>query len=170
MPAQFTWPLLPDPAPAAPSSGGGAGSSALSVSPIDSICGFGLLRPFQRDQKNDYATDGGAPLVRSAVGQILGTRAQSGGSQGEIPWRPELGSKLYILRMRKGPHQNELARAYAQEALRRWEPRVSVTRVITEFDRATKALIAHVQFDLIDRNKPGNNVLLSGLNTSVPIT
>lgn len=167
MGATFTWPLLPDPAPSAPSSGGGG--TAFSSSPIDSICGFGLLRPFQRDQKNDYATDGGAALVRSAVGQILGTRAQSGGSQGEIPWRPELGSKLYILKMRKGPAQNELARAYAQEALRRWEPRVSVTRVTTEFDRARRALVAHVDFNLIDRNKPGNNVLLGGLNVAVAI-
>lgn len=168
MPAPFTWPLLPDPAPAAPGSSGGA-SAALTTSPIDSICGFGLLRPFQRDQKNDYASDGGAALVRSAVGQILGTRAQSGGSQGEVPWRPELGSKMYILRMRKGPAQNELARAYAQEALRRWEPRVSVSRVTTEYDQVNRALVAHVAFDVIDRNKPGNAVLLGGLNVSVAI-
>ena len=71
--------------------------------------------------------------------------------------------------MRKGPAQNELGRAYAQEALRRWEPRVSVTRVTTEFDREKRALIAHVNFDLIDRNKPGNNVLLAGLNVAVAI-
>ena len=35
--------------------------------------GFGLLRPFRRDRKADFAAAGGEALLRSAVGQILGT-------------------------------------------------------------------------------------------------
>lgn len=167
MGASFTWPLLADLAPPAP--GAASGSTAFSSTPIDSLMGFGLLRPFQRDQRNDFASDGGAALVRSSVGQILGTRAQNGASQGELPWRQDFGSKLYLLKLRKGVRQDELGRAYAQEALRKWEPRAAVTAVVTDFDRATRALSIHVKFDLIDRNKPGNNVLLNGLSTSVAI-
>jgi len=39
--------------------------------------GFGILRLLRRDKKNDRAADGGEALVRSAVGQILGTMAAS---------------------------------------------------------------------------------------------
>jgi len=35
--------------------------------------GFGLVRPFQRDGRADFAAAGGEQLVRSAVGQVLGT-------------------------------------------------------------------------------------------------
>jgi hypothetical protein len=35
--------------------------------------GFGLLQPFQRDGRADWVAAGGEPLIRSAVGQILGT-------------------------------------------------------------------------------------------------
>lgn len=164
--ARFTWPLIPDPT-AAP-----AGSGAVAVatsSPIDSIFGFGLTRPFKRDSKNDFATNGGSQLIKSSVGQILGTRAQGGQVQGEIPWRPDFGSRMYLLRQRKGAGQEELARVYAQESLRRWEPRVNVTAVKTEFDRESRVRTVHVKFDVIDRNKPGNNVLLKGLETTVPV-
>lgn len=168
MATQFTWPLLADPTP----TGGGSGSSsaASSSSPIDGILGFGLTRPFQRDQKNDFASSGGVALAKSAVGQVLGTRAQGGKSQGELRWRQEFGSKLYLLRNRKGPAQDQLARAYVQEALQRWAPQVNVTAVATDFDRTTRALTIHVKFDVISQSKPGNNVLLKGLTTSVPIS
>jgi hypothetical protein len=36
----------------------------------------------------------GEELVRSAVGQILGTLASTDFTQGESSWRPELGSAL----------------------------------------------------------------------------
>jgi hypothetical protein len=51
--------------------------------------GFGLLRPFRRNQKADLAADGGEAAVRSAVGQILGTMAGSDVTQGEVPWRTD---------------------------------------------------------------------------------
>lgn len=168
MGAQFTWPLLADPTLAL--GGGVTSTGSVSSSPIDGILGFGLTRPFQRDQKNDFATSGGAALAKSAVGQVLGTRAQGGNAQGELRWRQEFGSKLYLLRYRKGPAQDQLARAYAQEALQRWVPQVSLTAVATDFDRVTRALTVHVRFDVISQSKPGNNVLLRGLQTAVPIS
>ncbi len=167
MPNAFTWPLLPDQIATPPSSG--SGSSSFNSSPIDGILGFGLTRPFRRDLKNDFATDGGAALIKSSVSQILGTRAQGAKVQGELAWRQEFGSRLYLLRNRKGGHLDELARAYCLEALQRWEPRVILTGVGTTFDPLIRALRVHVKFDFISRNRPGNNVLIKGLETNVPV-
>ena len=90
--------------------------------------GNGLLRPFQRDQKGDGASAHGARLVESAMGQILGTRASSEFSQGELPWRPECGSLLYLIQHRENNSTlDELARTYVIQALQRWERRIKVT-------------------------------------------
>jgi len=136
--------------------------------------GNGLLRPFRRDQKLDFANAAGLELVRSAVGQVLGTRAASDTIQGEIPWRTEFGSLLYLLRHRNNDiTTRELARVYVAQAIARWEPRVRVTNVITQRQEVPPngdvALSARVFFDVIDRNVPGNQVLLSGLDVTVPV-
>lgn len=84
--------------------------------------GTGLVRPFRRTERGDFATASGEPLVGSCVGQVLGTEENS------LPWRPEFGSRLYLLR--HAPIDvdvtPELARVYAEEALRRWEPRARI--------------------------------------------
>lgn len=136
--------------------------------------GFGLVRPFQRDEKNDFANTGGAALVKSAVGQILGTRAGSDFTQGELAWNTEFGSLLYMLR-----HQNNdvalqaLARTYVVEALRRWEPRVlvkdvEVTRESTA-DGGENVLSIRLTYDIINANVPGNQVLLPNVTQDVAI-
>ena len=91
---------------------------------------FGLLRPFRRDRKTDFASGGGEAAIRSAVGQILGTMAASEFTQGETPWRTEFGSLLHLLRHQKNDALlQELARVHVVDALKRWEPRVQVTSV-----------------------------------------
>ena len=91
---------------------------------------FGLLRPFRRDQKADFAASGAEQVIRSAVGQILGTVGSSDFTQGELPWRTEFGSLLHLLRHQKNDRVlQELARVYVVDALKRWEPRVVVTAV-----------------------------------------
>ncbi len=93
------------------------------------LIGYGLLRPFQRGAR-DFVAGGGADAVKSAVGQILGTLGGSATTQGEIPWRTELGSLLQLLRHRRNDTAlQELARVYVTDALQRWEPRVRVTGV-----------------------------------------
>lgn len=47
--------------------------------------GRGLVRPFRTDRKQDFAFAEGEEFVRSAVGQILGTRAATDFTQGELP-------------------------------------------------------------------------------------
>jgi phage baseplate assembly protein W len=100
----------------------------FSIVPEADVAGFGILRPFSRDEVGDFLNGGAERLIRSAVGQVLGTRAAAGQRMGELRWRPEFGSQLYRLR-----HSNangiliDIARYYVVEALSRWEPRIKVT-------------------------------------------
>jgi phage baseplate assembly protein W len=137
---------------------------------MNPVLGFGLLRPLRRDRKADFAADGGDALVRSAVGQILGTRASSEISQGELPWRPEFGSLLYLLRHRKNDAVlPELARVYVVDALKRWEPRVIVqtVRVSREQQEGADVLSVRVGYSLIRRNVSGNQVVVPSIEQTV---
>ena len=132
--------------------------------------GFGILRPLRRDKKNDWAAAGGEALVRSAVGQILGTMAASNFTQGELPWRTEFGSLLHLLRHQKNDAVlQELARVHVADALKRWEPRVQLTsvQVTRERDRGENVLALRIRYNIIDRNVPGNSVLVAGLEQTV---
>lgn len=133
---------------------------------------FGLLRPFRRDQKADFAAGGAEQLIRSAVGQILGTIGASDTTPGELPWRTEFGSLLYRLRHQKNDRLlQELARVYVVDALKRWEPRVTVTDVgITrEQHDGENVLAIRLRYEVISINTPGNNVILPGVEQTVLI-
>ncbi len=90
----------------------------------------GLLTPFRRDRKRDYAAGDGAELLASKVRQVLGTEGATVRSSGELPWRTSFGSAIHLLR-----HQNndvvlaELGRVYVRDALKRWLPDVQVVSV-----------------------------------------
>jgi uncharacterized protein len=132
--------------------------------------GFGLTRPFRRDER-DFAAAGGEQLIRSAVGQILGTIASSEGSTGEVPWRPEMGSLLPILcHRRNGPVLQELARVYVVEALARWEPRVVVRAVAIEANGAgdPSVLAIRVRYDIATSR--GGAALAGDLEERVHVT
>lgn len=129
--------------------------------------GFGLLRPFQRDGRADFSAAGGEALIRSAVGQILGTIGASEITPGEIPWRTDFGSLLYRLKNQKNDTVlQELARVYVVEALKRWEPRIIVTDVAVGRLRqdGENVLAIRVRYNVISTNTPGNNVILSGID------
>lgn len=149
-------------------------SGAASASPLDAFLGFGLLGPFRRDRKGDFANAGGVELVKSALRQILGVRGANDQVQGELPWRTEFGSSLPLLRHRNNDLLLEdFARVFVIDAIERWEPRVTVTDVLTErrdsdFGPNT-ILMVTVKFRLIERNVPGNNVLLDEQTVDVPI-
>lgn len=140
---------------------------------MSDFLGYGLLQPFQRDRKGDFANAGGVRLVASVVAQVLGTRAASGESQGELPWRTNAGSQLYILRHRNNnATTRELAFVYAQEAVRRWEPRALITDVeVIEPDRLSELnrLIVRVKWRPISVNVTGNRVLLEEQTTEIPL-
>lgn len=133
---------------------------------MQEFLGFGLLRPLRRDQKADFAAAGGEQLIRSAVGQILGTIGSSEATPGELPWRTEFGSLLYRLRHQKNDHVlQELARVYIVDALKRWEPRIAVTAVTVgrEQHDGDNVLAIRLRYDVISTNTPGNNVILAGI-------
>jgi len=83
----------------------------------------GLLIPFQRDRKRDFASGTGADLLRSKVIQALLTDGAAYGSDGELPWRTSLGAALGRLRhQRNDAVLGELARVTIRDALARWVP------------------------------------------------
>jgi len=134
--------------------------------------GFGLIRPFQRDLRSDWIAAGGEALIRSSVGQILGTMCSSEFTQGELPWRTELGSLLSLLRHQRNDHLlRELARVYVVDALKRWEPRVVVTsvQVAREHQDEENVLAIRVRYDVISGNTAGNNVIVAGVEQTVKI-
>jgi phage baseplate assembly protein W len=134
--------------------------------------GFGLLRPFRRDLRSDFAAAGGDLVIRSAVGQILGTVGSSDFTQGELPWRTEFGSLLHLLRHQKNDRVlQELARVYVVDALKRWEPRVIVTSVqaTREVLDGENVLAIRLRYNVISTNTAGNNVILAGVEQMVPI-
>lgn len=177
----------PAAAPGAPGTGGtsalypltpaAAAAAAVAAEPVligGDFLGFGIIRPWRRDQKLDWAAVGGVRLVKSAVGQILATRASSERTTGELPWRTEFGSLLYLLRHRANDETTrEIARTYVAGALKRWEPRILVTGVtiVTETvaGQGEVAMAIRVRFKLATSNTAGNQVFLPGLEVEVPL-
>lgn len=147
------------PSPAAPVAPGTLADPSITT-PLDAFLGFGLTHPLVRDQKNDFATAGGEENVRAALSQILGTVAESAKTQGELDWRTDFGSKLALVKHRKGTLAKELGRAYVLEAVRRWEPRIVITQVTPVFDSIGRALSLKVKANFIQANVPGNRVAL----------
>lgn len=136
--------------------------------------GFGLLRPWRRDQQRDFDHDGGARLVAACVGQVIGTAAAGGRSYGELPWRPEFGSRLHLLRFRGNtPVMREMARSWISAALARWEPRAKLrdVEVIEGYggEVAERTLALRIRFDVRDRQSPANAVVLANLTATLPL-
>lgn len=134
--------------------------------------GHGLLTPFRRDEKNDFAHAEGAPLVRAGVSQVLGMRAQGPRSAGELRWDPKRGSLLHTLRHQKNAiAAQELARVYVVGALRAWEPRLRVTGVAIRKEKGPdgeeNVLAVDLVYDLISTNTGGNQVQLAGVEQTV---
>ena len=134
-----------------------------------------MLRPFVRDEKNDFANGSGAELVRASIGQVIGTRTSTAQTVGELPWRPEFGSLVHTLR-----HSNnntmlqQIAKGFVVDAVRRWEPRVRITGFGINRKRSLPGgpediLEIVVQYNVIDRNVPGNNVVLGNQQAVVEL-
>lgn len=92
---------------------------------------LGLTIPFSRASR-DLGTAEDVALLRARIRQVLLTEGATARSEGELPWRTNFGSGLYLLR-----HQNntavlgEIARVYIRDALKKWLPEVEVVSVST---------------------------------------
>lgn len=92
------------------------------------IARAGLLAPFRRDRKRDFASGTGLDLLVSKVVQVLATEGDTPRSSGELPWRTAFGAGLHLLRHRNNDAAlRELARVQVRDALRRWVPSAVVT-------------------------------------------
>ncbi len=155
----------------------------VAVSPLDRVfslganahLGRGIVRPFRRDQKNDFVNATEEALVKSAVGQVLGTRGSNERIVGELPWNTEFGSLIEILRhMNNDDALQELGRLFVVEALQRWEPRVLITRVDIFRKEAVagggeNVLEIALVYDIIKANVPGNNVVIPNVEQVLQI-
>lgn len=110
--------------------------------------GTGVLCPFRRDGKGDFANGSGLELLKSDVGELLGLVGSSATEPGELPWDPDRGSRLPMMKHR---HLHSImVRALADQlssgVLREYEPRVrpGEVRVTTEDESAT--LKVHVSY------------------------
>ena len=113
----------------------------------------GVLVPFQRDIKSDWANASGSAVVRSDVIQALLME------RGELPWDEGRGSRLNWLRHRSLPEatMNDLARVYVVEALRGELANVVVREVtVARFagpdGDPRSGLRVRVTYDIIDPN------------------
>ena len=131
--------------------------------------GRGLTRPFRRDQKLDFANDGGVGIIAANVGQILGTLCAGGASTGgELPWRTEFGSLLHILRLRNNDESLvEEAKAYVVDAIQRWEPRARITSLRIDQDFANSRLIIRIGWR--PQAQGSQPVVVAGLETEIAL-
>lgn len=91
----------------------------------------GLLTPFRRDRKRDFASGSGADLLASKVLQALMTNGATPRSSGELPWRTAFGAGLELLRhQRNDAALAELARVRVRDALGRLVPEAELVEVL----------------------------------------
>lgn len=107
---------------------------------------FGLLIPFQRDKKRDFAAGTGDALLASKVRQALLTEGATARSLGELPWRTSFGSAVALLRHRGNDEVlKELARVYVRDALKRWIPSAKLVTLSVEQSDASVTIRIRVR-------------------------
>lgn len=123
-----------------------------------SFLGFGLITPFERGG-NDFKAAGGIELVKAAVRQVLFTRGESPISTGEIPWRPDFGTPLDLLRFQPNDEiLREIAFLSMARSIDLHEPRVRLVDV--EIEQKDTTFTMRMSFDTITKNVSENEVLI----------
>ena len=126
----------------------------------------GVLTPFCRDQKGDWAHGSGGDLIRSKVMQCLGTE------ECELPWDTRRGNRLHLLRHKSLPESvmRDAARAYVRAALEPELPDVVVTDVTVTRGKDSRGLPTviglRVVYDVVD--PVSGNVKLSAQVAEIP--
>lgn len=119
--------------------------------PSSDFSGVGLLLPFQRDLKDDFANGSGDALFKSHVLLVLGIDAESEIADGELEWRTDFGSRFYLLRQQRNTIALQaLAEFYAQEAFDAWLPELKLRSVLAtrvEQDGRDVGVQIHIGFD-----------------------
>lgn len=104
--------------------------------------GSGIVCPFQRDGKGDFANATGMRLLKSDIGELVGIVGASLQDPGELPWDPDRGSRIRSLRHRHlhAEMTRALAEQYVATPIRVYEPRVRMgpVRISVPEDRTLR--------------------------------
>lgn len=144
----------------------GEGQPTLTPTTETVVLGAGITAPFQRDGKGDWTNDYGQAVIRSNIEQILGVVAASDYTLGELPWRPEFGSLLHLMR-----HANndevlaQLAQQYVVDALEFWEPRIRLVDTRISQDALAGTLTIDIVYDIVSRRR--RTPLVTGIQQSI---
>lgn len=133
----------------------------MSNSDVLGFISRGIITPFRRDQKLDFANSTDVNVVRSNVHTILNVTKASRTTQGEIPFNQKLGSLLIRIRHRNMDSTlvRELAIVHTVEALQENEPRVRVKEVNLIKDRTRFKATIQVIYDIVDITQPGSPII-----------
>ena len=133
---------------------------AAQLTPTQPQNKYGLLRPFRHDGARDFTTGSGDDLLKSRVGQVLG-------SDGTFPWRPELTSYLDRVRnIKQGPALDAFCLQYVSQALTSFLPQVSAVNVSAT--RVARTLTLVVTCSRVAGSTSGSNQSFD-VNVSLPI-
>lgn len=90
--------------------------------------GSGIVTPFQRDAKGDFANASGMRLLKDDIGELVGIIGPTATKPGELAWDPDRGSQIHSLLHRRVhlDMTRALAEQYLSSAVRRYEGRVIV--------------------------------------------
>lgn len=152
MTTSISYTLADDPAPLPATTPAATSDVVPNAAPL--TVARGLLLPFQRNQRSDFASGTGAELWITRVELLLSIKGPSERGPGELPWRPRDGSALHILRHKNNtPMLREMARAYVTDAFRRSLPGVRLTDIVIQ-RREGGVLHVRVKFDVLQGNTP----------------
>ena len=102
--------------------------------------GCGIVCPFQRDGKGDFANDCGLPLLKSDIGELIGIMGPTTFQPGELPWNMDIGSRVFQMRHRGMNVEMTRATAadFVESPVRVFEPRARPinTEVVIDFNRS----------------------------------
>jgi hypothetical protein len=110
----------------------------------------GILTPFRRDGKADWANGSGPALTRTEIAEALGIK------RSELAWDTTRGCRLHLLRHKTAPLEvlRDLAELYVREALAAEVPSAVVRQVQIARTAGTggqeTTLAITVWYDLID--------------------
>jgi len=125
----------------------------MSVDALERYIGRGILTPFRRDRKNDFANGSGAALLKSRVEQLFGMEL------GEFRPRPSLGTRFYLAKHRHLASVGELLRVWGADALRRHEPNLEVLSTEASFNGDTRELTVRFTIGVVNRGAPGGTLI-----------
>jgi hypothetical protein len=153
MPTSISYELESDPAPAAATATAAAGDIVPNAGPV--VTARGLLLPFRRNQRDDFANGTGRALWQANVELLLSTDGPTPNGIGEIPWRPMEGTMLRLLR-----HKNNtsilrgMAEVYIRQAFQRSFPGVLRLTRVDKFRPEPGVLRLEVAFDVVSPDAP----------------